>query len=105
MNYIGVSHRDERADQFLAWKASRVPSCVRLPHQSQRAIRYINGIIAEVSECDVFDTKEDRLSEIASSYIFRLHCQDETDGGMSVIVSGPRILIYPTNTSHYLRVR
>jgi hypothetical protein len=44
-----------------------------------RAIRYINGIISEVSECDVFHMKEGRLAEIASSYLFKLLYQDETD--------------------------
>jgi hypothetical protein len=38
-----------------------------------RAIRYINGIILEVLKCDVFHMKEGRLSEIASSYLLRLH--------------------------------
>jgi hypothetical protein len=75
--YIVGSHRVEGADQFLAWEASRVPSSARLPHNFYRTaplprtIRYINGIIAEVPECDVIHIIESRWSEMASSYLFR----------------------------------
>jgi hypothetical protein len=85
VSYIVGSHWAERADQLLSWKALRVPSCARLPHQSlsdgltSEGIRYINGIIAEVPECDVFHRKDGRLFEIASSYLFRLLYQNETD--------------------------
>jgi hypothetical protein len=72
MNFLRGRHHE-----YLAVSASRINLYRTVP--LPRPIRYINGIIAEVSECDVFHTKEGRLSEIASSFLFRLLYQDATD--------------------------
>jgi hypothetical protein len=62
-----------RHHEYLTVPASRTNLYRTVP--LPRAIRYINGIIAEVPECDVFHMIEGRLSEIVSSYLFRLHYQ------------------------------
>jgi hypothetical protein len=49
-----------------------------------RAIRYLNGIIADVPEFDVFHMKRGRLFEIVSSYLFGLLYQDETDENLQM---------------------
>jgi hypothetical protein len=66
-----------------------------------RTIRYINGIIVEVPECDVFHMKEGRLSEIVSSYLSRLLYQDETDENPQMEYREDRIA--PTNPHLSLR--
>jgi hypothetical protein len=120
--YIVGSYRAKRAEQFLAWKASRVPSSDCLPHQSLpdtpilRTICYINGIIADVPGCDVFHTKKGRLSKIAPSYLSRLLYQDESDEnldmecmgdvrhGIVLIGSSLRTLIYIPPLFSYIYV-
>jgi hypothetical protein len=66
-----------RHREYLAVPASRI-NLYRTP-PLPRTIRYINGIIAEVPECDIFHMKEGRLAEIALLYLFKLLYQDETD--------------------------
>jgi hypothetical protein len=74
---VSINFLRGRHHEHLAVPASRTNLYRTAP--LPRVIRYINGIIAEVSEYDVFHMNEGRLSEIASSYLFRLHYQDETD--------------------------